>query len=88
VVATAIAAVIATAIAAVIATTAAVTTATAVIDLDNMGGRGRRRGGYHCRLSRSGFGHSRWCGGNSYRGSARRQHWCDVFQSHSHGSAP
>jgi hypothetical protein len=88
VVATAIAAVVATAIAAVIATTAAVTTATAVIDLDNMAGRGRRRGGYHCRLSRSGFGHSRWCGGNSYRGSARRQHWCDVFQSYSHGSAP
>src|ERR1700704_5474576 len=47
VVATAIAAVIATAIDAVIATTAAVTTATAGIDLDNMAGRGRRRGGYH-----------------------------------------
>src|ERR1700724_3273336 len=70
--AAAIAAVVATAIAAVVATAIA-----AVIALDNRAGRGRRRGGYHYRLSRSGFGHSHWCGGNSYRGSASRQHWCD-----------
>ena len=70
--------------AAVTAPAAAVKAAAAVTGgLDNIGGHGRRRGGDRCRLSRRGIGHGRWCGGNSDRGSTRRQRWCDVLQSDS-----
>src|SRR5258708_29930828 len=75
--------------AAVTAPAAAVKAAAAVTgDLHNIGGHGRRRGGDRCRLSRRGIGHGGWCGDNGYRGSTRRQRWCDVLQSDSHRVTP
>src|ERR1700676_5615132 len=56
--------------------------------LDDIGGHGCRRSGDRCRLTRRSHGYGRWCGGDSHGGSARRQHWCDVFQSDSHGATP
>src|SRR5258705_14006015 len=70
---------------ATVATAIAAVIAAAVIDLDKMAGPGCRRGGDHCRLSRRGVGRGNRCGGNSYRGSPRRQQRCDELQSVSHG---
>jgi hypothetical protein len=72
-------------IAAAVVTAAATTVA---VNLDDIGGHGRRGSSERCRLSRRGIGHGRWCGGNCYRGSTRRQRWRDVLQSDSHGDTP
>jgi hypothetical protein len=47
---------------------------------DNLARDRRGRVGQLCWL-----GKGRWCRGDSHRSSARRQHRCEVTQSHSHG---
>ena len=59
---------------------AAVIAAAVTVNQNDMGGRGRRRGGDRYRLSRRGIGHGRRCCGNSDRGSTRRQRWRNVLQ--------